>query len=471
MFIANRVRYSQKSLKTPTQPSSTTKDLHLQQVLSQLKRNNQTKDLLLTKIGHELLTPLNGIIGSLELARENLDDIPAALIETALKSAGGLHQLIEDIVDLSQLTRGEIRLQKENFCIKESLGDLILHFAQVARRKGLEWNQNIDIDEALKINGDGSRLQQILRSLINNAIKFTETGTISLSIETSIENKRLMLFRATVEDTGIGIKEAEQVHIFNSFYQVEDFCNRNHQGSGVGLSLAYLLIKQMGGEISVQSTPKKGSRFEIFIPFPIAKQTRRAHLEERNTIQSHHERTQSPKKNTITVPSDTHLNEVLSSNNQYSETHSTIRDRQPIKGIKGLENAHVLIVEDNAVNQMVLKGLLTRAGITSQVAANGEIALKILNDSCFDTILMDCQMPILDGYATTRAIRRLASPSSATPIIAITANITEKDKDKCIKAGMNDFLTKPIQADILYSALLKWLQRDSATNSPSQQLT
>lgn len=465
MLIANRMHSSNRQKETPPGATDNDTDLHLKQVVAQLKRNNQTKDLLLTKIGHELLTPLNGVIGSLGLALEHSDKSRTEFITTALQSASNLHQLIGDIVDLSQLTRGELRLKKEAFSITDLLHGLTTLASQEAHHKGLEWRQAIDLETDQMLNGDGKRIEQILRSLIHNAIKFTESGSISLSIRGPLENQRLMVFRAIVEDTGIGIGEAEQVHIFNSFYQVEDFCNRNHQGSGVGLSLAYLLVKQMGGEISVQSAPNKGSRFEIFIPLPLAKPNRRSTRATPGAISLYSEEKTQRNPLATQPPSD----QPTSSKNNTSGTTTSQIPGASANIFSTLGSFHVLIVEDNAVNQMVLKGLLTKVGITSEVAANGKIALHMLEHGDFDTILMDCQMPIMDGYSAAQAIRQLPSPQSELPIIAVTANITEKDKQKCFDVGMNDFLTKPIQANGLYSTLLKWFEKNPTPSSKAQQ--
>ncbi len=328
--------------------------------------------------------------------------------------------------------------------------DLLYSSQKEAEEKGLTWNQVLNLNKDLELNGDGERLTQVLRNIIGNAIKFTETGSITTRFNGTVKNRRLLLFEAIIEDTGIGIDKHEQPNIFKNFYQIEAFCNRVRQGSGVGLSLAYLLVKQMGGQISVQSKPGKGSRFTLTIPMTLT----RAHEHNQHHIQWGNRSAQvRATQNTgqydakSTVKSSTACH-------AHASTHSRVQhsSQTPLK----LEG-HVLIVEDNGVNQMILKGLLNKIGLTSDVAANGKVALEKLDTHDYQLVLMDCQMPVMDGLTASRFIRKRSDAHHEVPIIAITANVTEKDRHACLDSGMNAVLNKPIQANTLYPVMIQWL--------------
>jgi len=422
-----------------------------QMTVAQLKHIYQTKEILLSKIGHELLTPLNGIMGSLELALSSEEPLQHNnMINTALQSASKLNRLIRDIIDLSQLTQGELQLQKQPFQFKDSLSQLFNSAAEEARTKGLSWHQQINIDSSLSLNGDMARIIQILRNLIDNAIKFTPSGSVSITINSSIKSDRLFLFEATIEDTGIGIHQDEQQEIYNSFYQIEAFCKRRYQGSGVGLSLAYLLAKKMGGSIHLHSVPDCGSRFHIEIPLPLSTPLSRS-IVDAVPVQGRNITPFPQLKNTKPQP-DSPDSKEAHNNTVQPESPSSKTDPAAIQ-----LDGHILIVEDNDVNQMILKKLLAKLGLSSEIAGNGAIALEKLKVGSFDVILMDCQMPVMDGPTATREIRAWTNEKSNIPIIAVTANITEKDRDLCLEVGMNDYITKPIHPNKLYPTLSKWL--------------
>lgn len=435
----------------PTLPNPKTPDVYadksLQLTLSQLKRINQTKDQLLTKIGHELLTPLNGIMGSLELAMKTYhSNQHMQLLSTALNSANKLNDSIRDIVDLSQLSRGELKVARKNFVLKDVLDSIITSAERDTKEKGLQWKQSIKCNLDLEVRGDGHRIAQVLKNLISNAIKFTDHGHVKVALDGAVKDKRLLLFKATIEDSGIGISKEDQQQIFQNFYQVEEFCNRHHHGSGVGLSLAYLLVKQMRGEISVQSIPGKGSRFEVVIPMPLTK----ASEHNLDQIRFNGKRT-ATRKATLTAVKDASLPQEQSS----LAANVGLAPKPEDDGLK--LNGHVLIVEDNSVNQMILKGLVNKVGLTSEIASNGKLALDKLDQGTFNLVLMDCQMPVMDGFTCSKEIRQRHDQHRNIPIVAITANVTEEDRSACFAAGMNDFLNKPIKPDLLYPALTKWL--------------
>lgn len=392
------------------------KNAKLKETLVQLKTSNQLKDDFLNKISHEFKTPLNGIHGSLELTNQTaLNEEQQRYVVTALTSSQKLSKLIDDVLDLSQLSAGLIKLNKEPFSLKDALTEAYELFQLPAQDKGLELILEIPDDLPQTVIGDQYRISQVLEKLIANAVKFTSHGKIIISANLleSVGDSAALLFR--VKDTGIGIPQDMQEGIFESFRQVERFFSRKYEGTGIGLAVSYHLVKQMGGNISVESLPTAGSTFQFTINLPV--------IEEKSI-------TLAPKLK--------------------------IEDRENVLPLKG----KILVVDDNNVNQMVMLALLKKLGLYADIADNGKIALQMLTIKHYDLVLMDCQMPVMNGFEATKAIRAKSGKDSRIPIIAVTANTQSSDKTACFEAGMNDFIPKPIKADSLYHKLSEWLIQD-----------
>ncbi|MBV1880292.1 MAG: response regulator [Pseudomonadales bacterium] len=386
----------------------------LEDTLQRLKASNQLKDDFLSKISHEFKTPLNGIQGSLQLAKQTvLNEEQKNYVSSALHSSQKLSQLIDDVLDLSQLNAGLLKLKREPFPLNTTITQACNAFQQQAMDKGLQFKLDLSPELPKMVRGDQYRFSQILEKIVSNAVKFTHQGQVRMTADIlePVGDGVTMVIR--IDDTGIGIPQEMQEGIFESFRQVERFFSRQYEGTGIGLAVSYYLVRQMGGEISVESTLNQGSSFQITIHLPVVE------------------------------------------NNKPSSTFALkeIKTQPVLQG-------KLLVVEDNKVNQMVLVGLLKKIGLFADVAENGKIALQMLATKRYDLILMDCQMPVMNGFEATLAIRQSENTDSRIPIIAVTANAHTTDRTACIEVGMDDFIPKPIKADILSHKLSEWLCQD-----------
>ncbi len=372
------------------------------------EKANTSKSEFLANMSHEIRTPMNAIIGLSHLA---LKRDPSPVIGDYLGKIhlSGQHLLgiINNILDFSKIEAGKLEIEKSSFTLEQVINTLTSITANAIQEKNLEFN--IDIDPALKIplQGDALRLGQILINLTNNAIKFTTQGRINILARLKQENQGELQLYFEVQDSGIGMTESQQEKLFSAFQQAEISTSRTHGGTGLGLVISKQLTELMGGEIGIKSTLGQGSTFWFTV-----------HLE-RDQIATNH-----------------------AANNV---------------GTASLSGAHILIVDDNALNQQIAQELLQEIGIITAVANDGLEAVEMVNSANFDAVLMDVQMPILDGLEATRLIR-ISTPSKALPIIAMTANATEQERKKCLSAGMDDFIPKPIQPNKINAILKQYLQ-------------
>lgn len=373
------------------------------------------KSAFLANMSHEIRTPLNGILGLAEvLSRSSLAPEQKDLLAMIRSSGTNLLCIANDVLDLARISRGEFEVQLEVFDPGELIENTLKPFGVEAREKGLEFLIGGTQDLPRGLLGDPARLRQILINLVGNAIKFTKQGQVSICVSARTEhfagNAESMLHLA-IEDTGIGIAEDARARLFEKFYQADTSISRRFGGTGLGLSIVKELIRVMNGSISFESELGRGSRFQIVIPIPL-------------------------------VP----VGPVLESKllNAVQEDFELRKER-------------ILLVEDNAVNQIVAKSSLEMAGYVVVIADNGVKGVAAWKSGDFDAILMDCQMPEMDGYQATAEIRRCEAGKLRVPIIALTASAMVGARDKCLEAGMDDFLSKPIQAADLQRILEKWL--------------
>lgn len=380
------------------------------------------KSDFLANMSHEIRTPLNAIIGMTGLLEQEASGTPQREKLKRILSAGDhLLAIIEDILDLSRIEASKLKLYASVFRPRDLIAQCIGLLSDLIREKGLEVEQRVDNTVPEALSGDVARLKQILINFGSNAIKFTEKGRITFSVITLETDANTALLRFEVEDTGIGISPDAIRRIFSPFEQVDSSTTRRFEGAGLGLAICKQLAELMGGETGVESTLGLGSKFWFT-----------ARLEKAEEL----------------PPED--------------EPFLPIVALEPSRLM--FKGSTVLLVEDNATNQSITEELLVNAGIDVDIAQNGQVALDLAAARTYDLILMDSQMPVMDGITATRHLREMPA-CRETPIIALTANAYEQNRLDCLAAGMNDFVAKPVKMPVLYEILGRWLSSRAKTQA------
>ena len=384
---------------------------------------SEQKSQFLTNISHEIRTPLNGIIGVTGIMLpESTSDRQREQLRIVQNSADSLLTLLNDLLDHSRIEAGKLSIESHTFSLPQMLRDVIGLFESQAEAKGLQLRAKFSGDLPRYVVSDDTRIRQILVNIIGNALKFTEQGGITISVSQqdtpTREGTKSDNVIFSIEDSGIGIPEKSQSKIFDAFTQAEHSTARLYGGSGLGLTISRQLAEQLGGNLELQSSPGIGTRVDIVLPL------RQASLNQefsyRRTVE-HREL-------------ETGTNETL------------------------VVGRHILVAEDNPVNAQVTEQMLRNLGHDVTVAVNGEMVMALWQQG-FDLILMDCLMPVMDGYNATRNIRKLEREGGRRiPIVALTANAMNNEKDKCLAAGMDDYLAKPIRLHQLDGVLRRHLQ-------------
>lgn len=380
-----------------------------------LQENNRIKDEFLATISHELRTPMNGVLGCLEhIHDEPISQKVEAYVNYADRSARHMMLLVDSLLTYTELQSGKLHLEDKPFAVRDLVNSARTLFTELSNRKGISLNFFIEASTPDIIIGDATRVSQMLNNLLDNAIKFTHHGRVEVRIygEASSGNNNDFQLLMQVSDTGIGIAPEKLDLIFERFRQVDGAFNRGYGGLGIGLAVIKALLDQMHGSIDVDSREHLGCTFTIHIPC------------------------------------------------RYQTAEQTAEPAQETADIAKLPRAHslhVLVVEDNPVNQMVLKGLLRKQGYEVSTVDNGAQAVEWLRHNAADAVLMDCQMPVMDGFTATRMIRQLPEPIANVPIIAVTANAMSQDKERCLNAGMDDYTVKPIDAKSLNKKIIYWV--------------
>jgi PAS domain S-box-containing protein len=366
----------------------------------------QSKTDFLANMSHEIRTPMNAILGLSELALHSKENNQNDYLEKIHGASENLLTILNDILEFSKLYSTGIEIDSEYFNLSLLVNNLNNLFEETARQKNLTFELEVSPEVQRHLIGDALRLQQVLTNLLNNSIKFTQTGFVRLRISVSQQDDKPILLTFSIEDSGIGISQEQQKILFQPFTQADTSITRRFGGTGLGLVISQKFIRLMGGEISLESTLHQGSHFWFTLPFEISKKS--------------------------------HSTEFLPVKQNKRATTEQLEE-----AAKLLFNKRVLLVEDMPLNQQVASEFLRNAKLRVVVADNGKEALEILEFSTFDVILMDIQMPIMDGFEATKIIRD--NPQWATiPIIAVSAGVTLNEQEKYQRAGMNDFLPKPI---------------------------
>ncbi len=380
----------------------------------------QAKSEFLANMSHEIRTPLNGIFGAVQLmGKTPLDEDQKELISMMKNSSQSLLRIVNDVLEFSKLEVGKLVLEKTEFPLADTIRSVIAPASIEAEAKKIRLNVTVDPMIPTQVIGDPHRLGQILLNLVHNAVKFTPSeGTISLLVARATSNGQSVMLHFSVADTGIGIPKEKQDAIFQAFTQADTSSTRKFGGTGLGLSIALKLVHLMGGDLWVESSPGNGSTFHFTAAFEVLEQK-------------------------LGVPS-------------VAVSAKSARDSQSYEG----GQIKILLVEDNETNQKIASRLLTALGYGVRLADNGQMALDALAESRFDMILMDCQMPVMDGFTATRIIReREVQTQEHLPIIALTAHAVAGDRERCLKAGMDEYISKPIEEEVLIDTLEKLIER------------
>ena len=390
---------------------------------NQAEAATQIKSEFIANMSHEIRTPMNSILCMAHLALNTESSAKKTnYLEKIHLSGSHLLGIIEEILDFSKITAGKIELEKTDFAPGGILENIKILFEERLKEKGLNFAVNIDSALPRFLSGDPLRLEQVLINFINNAIKFTEKGSVIVSVNKMDENERGVLVRFEVQDTGIGIEEAVKPKLFQPFQQADSSTTRKYGGTGLGLSISKQLVALMAeGKVGVETTPGNGSTFWFCVRLA------------KGSIP----RAVTPISATKVSPGE----------------------------LKILNGKRILMAEDHPLNQEVITDILEKVGAIVCIAKNGQEALVLLEQQHVDCILMDVQMPVMDGYEATRIIR--SNPAWAgIPVLAMTANASHADRDRCLAVGMNDFISKPFNPAIFYSTITHWLDR---VRQPSPQ--
>ena len=370
-------------------------------------RASQAKSDFLSRMSHEIRTPMNGVLGINQLlSATSLSPEQRRYVEVVQSSGRTLLTLLDDLLDLAKIEAGKLTIEFGDFDLRQTVREITDMWGVQASVKGLVFTLSIAAELPPLVRGDQNRLRQVLNNLSNNAIKFTAQGEVSLHVEVGGKQEERVMVRFSIIDTGIGITADQASSLFSPFVQADVSTTRNYGGTGLGLAICKHLVELMGGTIGIESQEGKGSVFWFTLSFEVPRRT------------------------------------------------AGLRAAAAAAQVVSRQSLRILVAEDNQINRLVVLTQLRKLGHQAEAVVNGVEAVERATAEDYDLVLMDCQMPLMDGYEATRRIRE-ARPDR-TPIIAVTANAMSGDRDRCLAAGMDDFISKPIDMKLLSRLLAVW---------------
>jgi two-component system, sensor histidine kinase len=387
-------------------------EVELREARDRAENESHAKSEFLATMSHEILTPMNGVMGMLELLKGTpLSPPQREQVDTAASSAENLLRMLNDILAFSKMETGQMDLEATPFLPQKLIEEVVELMRPRASAKSVALLLQAESASDARVLGDATRFRQVVLNLVSNAIKFTPQGSVELTLITSPEPGRKLRIILEVCDTGPGLSEDMRAKLFEPFSQADSSMSRRHGGAGLGLAISQKLMQRMGGKISVESRSSQGSRFTLTLVLPVAGGSTKA-------------------------------------------TPLSLGSTEPL-----LFQGRILVVEDDRVNQRVITLMLERLGLQCHVVENGLTALEVLRQGTWDLVFMDCQLPGLNGFETTRQAIALLGDRTP-PIIALTANVRPEDREACRAAGMADFLGKPVRVDGLRACLSRWLNQN-----------
>jgi CheY-like chemotaxis protein len=412
----------------------------LETALATAREATRTKSRFLANMSHEIRTPINGVLGMADfLLGTKLDAEQREYAETIQRSAGSLTSLINDILDFSSIEARTLRLDRVVFSLQAAIQQVASEFAPQASAKGIDFTSSIAPNVPDAVAGDPARLRQVLSNLLGNAVKFTERGRIELAAELVSHTRDELKLRFTVGDTGIGIPLSDRDRLFETFTQADDSNTRKYGGTGLGLAISKQLVELLGGEIGVESEPGAGSRFWFT-----------ASLDKAATSEA------APRALTPLAPKPAAKASVQTSANAARKIASAASSATSLNRAT-TQSMRILLAEDNEINQRITLRLLQKLGLSADAVVNGRQAVEALEKQKYDLVLMDCQMPDMDGFEATAVIRSREGTSRHQTICALTANAMAGDRERCLAAGMDDYISKPVGLEKLRDALVRWI--------------